>query len=708
MKPTHSHHLIILALLLLGAGLRLATWGEVPPGLYHDEAFNGLDALRVLEGGYFPLYFAANNGREPLFLYLIAASVGVLGRSPLAVRLPAFFVGFLTLAATYDLARVLFNRRVARWTLAVLAVTLWHIHLSRMGFRAVLLPLFTALFLAQAARGVKTGRARNWLAAGALYGGLWYTYMAARFTPIALGAVLLLALLTQRRAALRHWRGALLFCAAALLVLLPLGVYTLQHPEIVLARTGQVTIFSPEINGGDFWGTLARHTWNTAAMFFIRGDRIWRHNLAWRPVWDPALGLAFVIGLGVALGGVFSTAAQRRREAEEQRSRGAEEIGGWGDGERGRESNGKTRPSSFSFTLILLWTAVMMLPTLLAEDAPHFLRGVGVLPTAALFPALGLAWIECRVMSYELRVASASSRITHHVSRITQYAVRSTPVLLLCIGLFFTTHDYFSTYAHAPLAYHWLEGGAVELAGALNTARGVGWDGARMLHGSDNGRVLMVDRGLWDSWEALPFLAPEERVQFLPAASPPALAPGVTFAVWPYRDWAADVFPLIPRPAYLSARSGPQVQGDKDPEPFTAAVLITADTRPPVPEAIAQFGGEQGELLLRAALVQARPDGALVRLWWDCVAPLAADYTVYAHYLRDGELLAQHDMQPGEGHLPTSRWVAGDLILDEHFLPGIIPDPARDTLRIGLYRSDTGEPLGTWVEVGVIVESREP
>ncbi|MDX9954730.1 MAG: glycosyltransferase family 39 protein, partial [Anaerolineae bacterium] len=299
---------IVVLLLLLGAGLRLAAWGNVPPGLYHDEAFNGLDALNVLRGN-FPLYFAANNGREPLFLYLIAASVGVLGRSPLAVRLSSFFVGFLTLAATYDLARVLFNRRVGRWALAVLAVTFWHVHLSRMGFRAVLLPLFTALFLAQVVRGVKTGRLRHWIAAGALYGGMWYTYMAARFTPVALGAVLLYILLTRRRTALAYSRGVLVFCAAALLVLLPLGVYTLQNPEIVLARTGQVTIFSPEIHQGDFWGTLARHTWNTVAMFFIQGDRIWRHNLAWRPVWDPALGLACVIGIGVALGGIFGAGA---------------------------------------------------------------------------------------------------------------------------------------------------------------------------------------------------------------------------------------------------------------------------------------------------------------------------------------------------------------------------------------------------------------
>jgi len=329
---------------------------------------------------------------------------------------------------------------------------------------------------------------------------------------------------------------------------------------------------------------------------------------------------------------------------------------------------------------------------------------VGVLPTAALFPALGLAWIEWRMANGEWRIVNGESCFTHHVSRITQYAVRNTSIILLCIGLFFTTHDYFSTYAHAPLAYHWLEGGVVDLAGALNAARGAGWDGARMLHGPDNGRALIVDCGLWDSWEALPFLVPEERVQFLPATTPPTLAQGATFAVWPYRDWASNVFLLIPRPAYLSVRNGPQVQGDKDSEPFTAALFINADLRPPVPEAVAQFGGEHGEVWLRAALVRVESGGATLRLWWDCRVPFATDYTVYVHYLRDGERIAQHDMQPGEGHLPTSRWQVNDLILDEHFLPGVTPDPARDTLRIGLYRSDNGEPLGAWIEVGIIVE----
>ncbi|MGC9347418.1 MAG: ArnT family glycosyltransferase, partial [Anaerolineae bacterium] len=322
------HRLLVLALLILGFTLRFPGIGQIPPGLYHDEAQHGLDALSVLDG-HLPLYFEANNGREPLFIYLVTASVAVLGRNPLAIRLPSAFVGLVTLAAIYDLARTLWRREAGLWALAVLSVTFWHVHLSRVGFRAVLLPLFTACYLSQAAKAIqRPGRTTgHWIAAGALYGASWYTYMAARFTPIAIAVIAGYGLIFHGEEMSRRWRGGLSFALAALVVLLPLGVYTLQRPDVVLARSGQVSIFNEEINGGKFWATLTHHSVATARMFVGRGDRIWRHNLAWRPVWDPALGLVFIIGVGVGL------------------ARFARDPAG---------------------ALALLWTAAMALPTLLA------------------------------------------------------------------------------------------------------------------------------------------------------------------------------------------------------------------------------------------------------------------------------------------------------------------------------------------------------
>src|SRR3974377_158171 len=133
----------VLVLMLIAGALRFYELGAWPPGLYHDEAYNGLDALRVLAGNH-PLYFAANNGREPLFIYLVALSVGWLGRSVYAVRFPAAVIGTLLIPAAYFMARELFGRRVGLITAAITTITLWTIHLSMIGFRAGALSVFFA------------------------------------------------------------------------------------------------------------------------------------------------------------------------------------------------------------------------------------------------------------------------------------------------------------------------------------------------------------------------------------------------------------------------------------------------------------------------------------------------------------------------------------------------------------------------------------
>src|SRR5512139_188743 len=103
--------LALVAVMLVAATLRFVGLGQLPAGLYRDEAFYGLDAVNVLQGQY-AIYFPANNGREPMFIYLLALSIGLLGRSPFAVRLPAALISLLTVPATYLMARELFNRQV--------------------------------------------------------------------------------------------------------------------------------------------------------------------------------------------------------------------------------------------------------------------------------------------------------------------------------------------------------------------------------------------------------------------------------------------------------------------------------------------------------------------------------------------------------------------------------------------------------------------
>ena len=770
----------MVAVLLAATALRLVAFGQVPPGLYHDEAYNGLDALDVL-GGHFPLYFPANNGREPLFIYLVALAVGLLGKSPFALRLGSFFVGTLTIAATCALGRVLFSRRVGLLAAAVLAVTLWHVHLSRVGFRAVLLPLFIALAVWQGAVGVKGERetrrqgdkgqearrrtqdARgwrqevaskrqevgdrrreveerrgkregwyHWLAAGVFYGLSFYTYTAARFTPVALVTFGLYVLATQPTIlhsplSILHplWRGVGLAALAALVVIMPLAVYTIQHPDVVLGRPRQVFFFDPAINGGDLWGTLGTHILRTAGMFFVRGDRIWRHNVPWRPVFDPLLGGAFVVGFLVAL-------CRARRD-----------------------------PAA---GFVLVWTAVMTLPTLLAEDAPHFLRGVGVLPVVALLPALGLDWLAVKI---KLQMANRKSQISKSAnqqigkSANPQFAIRNSQfaicslfivhcvilVFPILFGLSSTAWAYFGDYARNPMTGYWFERGAVALAGQINGFLGMGWDGRQMLHGSpakveqafqpaaqvaqtfqpaDVGqafqpatRQVYLDPVLWNQWPQVRFLVAAPQVVTIGLEKEPTSNLQVAVFVWPYDDWQR-AWVLLPTPAEVAVEEGPLSQGDPDPEPYTTYLAFFAVPPDPAAPALARFSG--GVELLGVIVTPLNRDtppliggdkgGLQVRLRWRATAPLAEDYAVFLHYLRDGERIAQADSTPASGYYPTTAWHPGDVVNDDHYVDGIgAPLLGHDTLLFGLWQAESGavlyrldeagNPAGDWIEVPV-------
>jgi len=687
----------MVVVLLVATLLRLAGFGDVPPGLYHDEAFHGLDALDILQGDL-SFYFPANNGREPLFIYLVALSVRLLGKSPFALRLVSPFAGLLTVAVTAAVGRALFSRRVGLLAAAVLAVTLWHVHLSRVGFRAILLPLFTALAIWQGALGVREsvstqskGRQwRHWVAAGVFYGLSFYTYTAARSTPFALaafGAYIVLAQSPnfqtpnsklQAPIFRRLCRSIGLAALAALLTVAPLVVYTVGHSDQVLGRLGQVSILNPAINGGDLWSTLGAHTLHTLGMFFVRGDRIWRHNVPWRPIFDPLLGAAFIVGLLVALRRV-------RRE-----------------------------PAA---SFVLIWTAAMSLPTLLAEDAPHFLRSVGMLPVVVFLPALGLDWLADRLSLPSLRSGESGKR--HFSFLICHLFILVFPLLF---GLASTARAYLSEYARAPMAGYWFEQGAVGLAGRVNAFLGTGWDGERMVHGKPGDQRAFIDPGLWEEWPQVRFLVAAQEAVTVGLEGGPRDGPAAVF-VWPYGEWErASLFlrGLVPAPAELSVEEGPLSQGDRDAEPYRTYLAFFGAPADPAAPKMARFS--EGVELLGVQVtrmdVDTSPSGeenkesVRVRLRWRATAPLAEDYTVFLHYLRDGERIAQADSRPAGGHYPTAAWRPGDVIDDDHYVPGVgAPLPGHDVLLFGLWQPESGvtlslldeagNPVGDWLEVPV-------
>jgi hypothetical protein len=85
-----------------------------------------------------------------------------------------------------------------------------------------------------------------------------------------------------------------------------------------------------------------------------------------------------------------------------------------------------------------------------------------------------------------------------------------------------------------------------------------------------------------------------------------------------------------------------------------------------------------------------------VTLYWQPQQSLTTSYTVFVHLFNaDGQLVAQHDGPPVNGAVPTTDWVAGEVITDQHVVEFADLPPGDYKLVVGLYDSMTGQRLAT-------------
>ncbi|OGF72532.1 hypothetical protein A3E06_03990 [Candidatus Giovannonibacteria bacterium RIFCSPHIGHO2_12_FULL_44_42] len=430
----------IALIIFIAIFLRLYDLKAAPPGLWSDEAMNGVNTIQALEGSDWKVYYPENFGREGLFINIQAIFVKFLGHEPWVLRLPSAIFGILTVLGLYLMTRELFrlsansesssNKRIALFTSFFLATSFWHIIFSRMGFRAIMAPLLLVLAFYFLFRGMRISlpdsaflthknpksqalnpkqypnpndqnRKRfgilnfgNWnlfgisdlgfrISATLLFslGGLllglgFHTYIAFRIAPLIALYPLWIFYKQYREEKLKDG-----ICAPCLIVLFIFMALVAASPLLIYYAQNPADFFGRTSSISIFsspqpLGQFSENVLKTAQMFNFFGDFNWRHNYAGSSQLWWPVGILFLIGIWRAL-----------RSST--------------PGVKSQKTPGVFPRSASNF--ILLWFSVMMLPVIMSsEGLPHALRAIVLIPPAMIFAALGLEFLIGRInMKFE-------------------------------------------------------------------------------------------------------------------------------------------------------------------------------------------------------------------------------------------------------------------------------------------------------------------
>lgn len=137
--------LILFVTVSLGILTRFYKLGEVPHGLYLDEAGQGYSAFSILKTGKdefgmsFPVVFRSfTDFKTPVYIYLISALIPVFGLTAFTVRFPSFIFSILSIPVLYLLIKEISPNKLGR-TLGLIGSVLisfspWHVLFGRTNF----------------------------------------------------------------------------------------------------------------------------------------------------------------------------------------------------------------------------------------------------------------------------------------------------------------------------------------------------------------------------------------------------------------------------------------------------------------------------------------------------------------------------------------------------------------------------------------------
>jgi 4-amino-4-deoxy-L-arabinose transferase-like glycosyltransferase len=441
----------LVAITLVGAFFRLYQLDLIPAEMGCDLPLKYDNVQEILNGNYL-VFFPSHPGREALFFYWTAILAKLLGLSHLTIKFSAAVIGILTIPVLYLVVKHIYNVEAGLYAALMLALSHYHIIQSRIGFRAILVPLFTIVLLYLMARICRNHRAVDFALAGFWIGLGLYTYNAWFIAPLTFVIALLAYWVAMRSMSfVTLVRGVVIAGLAAFLVWVPLARYGYEHPEMYLQRVATRVTETEAVVSSNVAGIFADNLRRTFLMLNYRGDPVFIQNVPFMRELGFVPAILFVLGLGYIL----------------------------------------IRWRHGSNPLVALLFAVMLLPSALAiafpAEVPNVNRSGGGIAMAILIAALPLPLIRKQLAEFITQVRQRLSaerfvlvqRDELHIEaklspgKSTAWMIPLIAVLLFCNEARNVYKTYFDDYVAALPSHNYSI--TLEMARALDDFAGNGF-----------------------------------------------------------------------------------------------------------------------------------------------------------------------------------------------------------------------------------------
>lgn len=216
MKVINEKHYIIVVIITIAILNRTLFINQCPSGIHADEAYAGYEAWSMLNYGTDsfgyanPVYLTVwGDGMSILNSVLMMPFVSLFGLNVITVKIPVIIMGIISVYVFYLLLKKVSDERMALWGSGLVAISPWHIMISRYGMDANLAPALVLIAMYLTVLGIENNKKLIWAAIA--WGISLYAYVVLWiFVPVFLALTFIYCIRYKKITEYRHFLVAIM------------------------------------------------------------------------------------------------------------------------------------------------------------------------------------------------------------------------------------------------------------------------------------------------------------------------------------------------------------------------------------------------------------------------------------------------------------------------------------------------------------------